>query len=380
MNVYVRELARALAAAGACVDVFTRAHGAAASAALADRAHVVAIPADAPPGVQRNGLDACVGDFARGIAAHARAVGARYDVVHSHYWLSGLAAGELAASWRIPFVHTHHTVGRVKNAFLPPGDRAEAHARIEAEDEIVTTADLVVASTEGERAEPARQSICVVAPGVDGARYRPDTRLRRLRRPVILYVGRIQPLKGLDLALRALTRLPGFRLIVAGGPSGPRGADELDRLRRLARALDVDARFVGPKPQRELRRLYCAADAAVVCSYSESFGLAALEAQACGTPVVGTAVGGLPTFVRDGESGFVVPQRNADVFAERLEAVLMAGRPMREAAARAAEPFSWTLTARLLLELYSGVRSSVSERIPKRSASFSNASTSVSRS
>jgi D-inositol-3-phosphate glycosyltransferase len=326
MNVYVRELARALAARGAEVDVLVSRGG---PARLSPCARVLPVSAS---------------------------LGRRYDVVHSHYWRSGRTARLLAAEIRAPLVHTPHTLARVKNRHLPPGEPPELDARLAAEEEAVVTADLVVVSTEAERralAATARAS--VVPPGVDRRRFRPGDRAAARAAlgledgPIVLYAGRIQPLKGLDLALRALALVePAPLFLVAGGPSGPHGGRELRRLRQLAR---TPVRFLGPQPHTRLPLLYGAADALLVCSYSESFCLAALEALACGTPVIGTAVGGLPALVRDGESGFLLPHRSPALLADRLVRALSGS--LRPGAERAAAPYSWDRSAQALLRLYS---------------------------
>ena len=198
-------------------------------------------------------------------------------------------------------------------------------------------------------------------PGVDHRLFHPGDRtaarswLDLDERPLFLAAGRIQPLKGLELAVRALPLVDDFStLVLAGGPSGVGGAEELARLEQLARDLNIPSRvrFLGPQTQRRLADLYRAADALVVCSHSESFGLAALEAHACGTPIVGMAVGGLPTFVRERRSGFLLERRDPELLAARLREVLAAGERFRRAAAESAAPFSWERAARTLLAEY----------------------------
>ncbi|HEX2239560.1 MAG TPA: glycosyltransferase, partial [Actinomycetota bacterium] len=257
---------------------------------------------------------------------------------------------------------------------LPTGDLPEPVARELAEAQVVRAADALVASTEHEWHELAslygarNDGLRTIHPGVDHELFSPGDREAARARlgldpqgPVVLSVGRIQPLKGLSLAVEALARLRSLRhppiLLVVGGPSGPRGDEELVDLKKLARSLGVaeQMRWLGPRPHEGLPDIYRAADAVVVCSYSESFGFAALEAHACGVPVLGTAVGGLSYIVRDGRSGFLFDRRDPDVFAERLGAVLSnydLRAQLGDAARRAAQRFSWHASARSLLRLY----------------------------
>lgn len=374
MTIYVREVAGALACLGIETDIFTRAmHHLPRIAQLGPGVRAVSIHAG-PPGISKEEGARFVSDFAAGVRSFARADGQRYDVVHSHYWQSGLAAMPLARSWGVPLVHSSHTLGRVKNGALPPGDVLESEKRGEAEGQVVRAADVVVASTHHEREEltrlyEARQdTLRTIHPGVDHHLFRPGDKAEARARlgldaqaPVLLAVGRIQPLKGLSLVLEALARIAPMRmpplLLIVGGPSGPRGEEEVAHLKKLARSLRVASRvrWLGPRPQMELPAMYRAADALMVCSYSESFGLAALEAHACGTPVFGTAVGGLSYVVKDGRSGFLFPGRDPVVFADRLGSVLSnpaLHRDLSLGAVRAARPFSWSVTARALLVLY----------------------------
>jgi D-inositol-3-phosphate glycosyltransferase len=359
MNVYVDRLARALAGRGVAVDVFTRSAGPAAIDEAAPGVRTIALPAGPSGPAPKEELVPHVPAFADAVASHVAAAGVSYDLVHSHYWQSGLAAIPLARRWRVPLVHTHHTLGKVKDETRPPGAAGEPDERLRAEREVVAAAALVTASTEDERRRLAGGAVRTLAPGVDHRLFRPGDRSAGRRRvglrsdggPLLLAVGRIQPLKGLELAIRALRLLdPRATLVVAGGPSGPDGERELARLVALARRLRLvrRVRFVGPQPQALLPELYRAADALLVCSHSESFGLAALEAHACGTPVVGTTVGGLPTFVREGRSGFLLDRRDPSQLAARVEDVLRGGDAFRRAAVGAAAGFSWHGTAHAL--------------------------------
>jgi D-inositol-3-phosphate glycosyltransferase len=375
MTVYVRSVAEAMATAGVRTDIFTRATGdERAVTELSPGVRVVAVPAGPPRPLEKEDLAGHVDEFAAGIRAFAAAQRIRYEVVHSHYWQSGLAARELARGWDVPMVHSNHTLGKVKNRWLAPGDVPEPLSRLQGEAEVIAAADALIASTDAEWQQLAclygapHDRLKTVYPGVDHRVFSPGDRVAARRalglrdEAVMLYAGRVQPLKGLELAVRAAEQLvPALDrklvFVVVGGASGGRGRDELDRLRVLSHSLGIaDAvRFVGARPHAELPAFYRAADVVVVCSHNESFGLAALEAHACGTPVVGTAVGGLSHIVRDGESGFLVDSRDPAVFAARLKTVL-SDADLRDsfgaAATRAARSFSWTTTAALFGDLY----------------------------
>jgi D-inositol-3-phosphate glycosyltransferase len=298
-------------------------------------------------------------------------------VVHSHYWLSGQVGWLARDRWGVPLVHSAHTLGKVKNAALADGDEPEPLARLIGEDQVVAEADRLIASTQDEAwqlmhwydADPDR--VLVVPPGVDLEMFRlADASAARTRLGVppdalvLLFVGRIQPLKAPDVLLRAAAVLaerdPELRrrlkVIVVGGPSGT-GLAEPKHLQHLAHALGVAdlVRFERPAAPDRLADFYRAADVTVVPSHSESFGLVALESQACGTPVVAAAVGGLPTAVADGVSGILVPGHDPTDYALAIERIVRAPgrRPALAAAARAhAEEFSWRRTAEQLLNTY----------------------------
>jgi D-inositol-3-phosphate glycosyltransferase len=375
MSVYVRELAEVLARKGVATDIFTRATDR--SRPMTDLhpgVRVIAIEAGPRTPLEKEKLRPHVGAFATGIRAFATAQRLGYDVVHSHYWQSGLAARALATFWSVPFVHSQHTLARVKNQFLAPGDAPEPQSRIEGEDAVTSAADVLIASTEDEWMQlschygVAHDRLKVVHPGVDHDLFHPGDRAEARARldlgdeAAMLYVGRIQPLKGLELGIRAVEELVAAldrRLVfyVVGGASGGSGDRELTRLRALADSLGVasNVRFVGATSHAEVPTFYRAADVAIVTSHSESFGLAALEAHACGTPLVGTAVGGLSHIVRNGESGWLVPSRDPRVFADRVGSILNDAE-LRDSfsanALRSARAFSWEATADGLLELY----------------------------
>ena len=375
MTVYVRRLAEALSTRGITTDVFTRATDESrTSQILSPGVRVIPIAAGPRTSLPKEDLQAHLDEFTAGIRAFAMTQRVSYDLIHSHYWHSGLAGASLAQAWSIPLVHSHHTLGRVKNRFLAPGDSPEPELRLAGEDEVIDSADVLVASTDDEQKQLAclyganHDRLKTLHPGVDHSVFRPldaATARRDLGfgdEAVMLFVGRIQRLKGIDLAIAALAELvPALdrevRLVVVGGASGRGGEAEVQRLRDLAVGLEVVDRvdFVGPQPHHRLPVFYNAADVVTVCSHSESFGFAALEAHACGTPVVGTAVGGLSHIVRDGRSGFLVESRDPSVFAARLKTLLSDAdlrREFSEEATDAASGFSWTETGAKFLELY----------------------------
>ena len=373
MTVYVRELADALAKRGIATDIFTRAtRDAPHPVRLQPGVRVVPIAAG-PDAAPKEDLPRFITEFADGVAAFATAQRVSYDVVHSHYWQSGIAARVLASRWRIPLVHSSHTLAKVKNRFLAPGDQPEPLHRISGESQVLNASDVLVASTVEERDQLkglygiAQDRIKTIYPGVDHDLFVPSggTARRDLgleNSAVLLFVGRIQPLKGVELAIRAVDQLVSaldrdIQLLVVGGASGPEGDTEVDRLRRITNELGLEdhVRFLGPRKRADLPRLYRSADAVVVCSHSESFGFAALEAHACGTPVVATAVGGLAHVVADGRSGFLVDTRDPAEFAARLKTLLSdhdLRRSFASEAIKSSTRFAWDATADSMLELY----------------------------
>ncbi len=372
MNVYVRELSTALARSGVRCEVFTRAEHPAQRPAVAVEPNLTVhhVPAGPVGPLPKEQLVGVVGAWSDGVAARLARLsvdGVRMDAIHANYWLSGLAGHALKHELDVPLVATFHTLDRVKAEASPEEiSAAEPARRAVAEQEVVGCSDLVLASctVEAEQltdlyaADAAR--IEIVAPGVDHAIFAPGARAQARRAidfpgddPCILFVGRIQPLKGLTVAVEALARLvrrPGLArttLLVVGGPSGPHGDDELARVRQaIERAgLHDRVRVVAPQRHEMLSTYYRAADVAVVPSRSESFGLVALEAAACGLPVVASAVGGLTTLVDHGRTGYLMESRHGGEYADALGRVLtddaLAGSLSQRAAARAAG-YTWT--------------------------------------
>ncbi|WP_029291630.1 glycosyltransferase [Cellulomonas sp. HZM] len=408
MNVYVLELSRALAARGARVEVFTRATSsdlpetvvlpgtsADGSEMTRDESREVLLADEAPAGVvppilvhhvpagpferlDKNDLPGVLCGMAAGVL---RSEAARrpgwYDVVHSHYWLSGQVGRIAADRWEVPLVHTAHTLARVKNAALAPGDDAEPAARVLGEEQVVSEADALVASTPAEArelvelygADPAR--VHVVEPGVDLRRFTPGDRDEARRelglptdRDVVLFAGRVQALKAPDVLVRALGVLraqgrPVPLLVVLGGPSGRSTAvRELQALASVCGVAD-DVVVRPPAARDELATWYRAADVVAMPSRSESFGLVAAEAQATGVPVVAAAVGGLRSIVDDGVSGLLVaghdPQRWADVLADLLADPERLAR-YAAAARTSSERFGWEAAADQVLKVYEVAR------------------------
>jgi D-inositol-3-phosphate glycosyltransferase len=380
MNVYVIELARRLADLDIAVEVFTRAT----SSDLPDLVevapgvsvrHVAAGPYE---GLAKEDLPGQLCTFARDLLrVEAQHDLGWYDVIHSHYWLSGQVGALAADRWGVPLVHSMHTMAKVKNTALATGDRPEPWGRVVGEEQVVESADQLIANTDDEAAQLVRlydadpSRVHVIHPGVDLDVFRPvdtaDAR-RRLGLPadavVLMFAGRIQPLKAPDVLLRAvavlLRRDPTLRsrvvVPIVGGPSGS-GLDEPTSLVDLARSLGVDdvTRFVPPVSQQELARWYTAATLVCVPSYSESFGLVAVEAQACGTPVVAAAVGGLSTAVDDGRTGLLVAGHEPRDYARAIEQLVRdqaRRRRMSEAALRHAYSFGWPRTAEDTLQVY----------------------------
>ena len=380
MNVYVCEIAKRLAQRGIEVEIFTRATSSDLPTVeeLAPGVTVRHIVSGPYEGLDKNDLPAQLCAFTNGVlrveAAHEPGY---FDLVHSHYWLSGQVGWLAKERWGVPLVHSMHTMAKVKNALLAEGDTPEPAARVIGEAQVVEAADRLVASTAEEAgqlvdlydAEPAR--VVTVAPGVDLDVFTPTEpvapRLRLGLRPdalMLLFVGRIQPLKAPDVLLRAAARLVAAepelrdRLVVAivGGPSGS-GLAHPEHLQKLAGALGIAdiTTFVPPVHQTVLADYYRAATVTVVPSYTESFGLVAVESQACGTPVVAASVGGLRTAIAEGRSGLLVDGHDPAAYAESVRQIIttpaLRARLSRSAIAHAAR-FGWDATADRMLDVY----------------------------
>ena len=389
MNVYVRELSSALARAGVECDVYTRAWSdqLPATVAVEPGFRVHHVPAGLLQPVAKEALVELVDEFTANVLAlmesgagvdpalHATT---SFDALHANYWLSGLSGHRVKHELDLPLVCTFHTLARVK-AEASPEERScdEPHRRAEAEAEIMQCSDVVLASCRVEAEQLAAlygtdpQRIRIVAPGVEHAYFAPGHRPQARRAlglpeagPLLLFVGRMQPLKGAHVAVQALAELsaavtsPPPTLVLVGGPSGPRGVAYLEDLRTLVEQLGLTSRvcFVDPQPHELLSSYSRAADVCLVPSRSESFGLVALEAAACGTPVVASAVGGLTTLVEDQVTGLLVDESDPEAFARAVARLLqnpaLADR-LAVGAVAAARRYTWRRAAATLVETYS---------------------------
>lgn len=372
MNVYVRELVSGLAHAGIDCTTYTRTwrDDLPAEILVEPNHKVVHIPAGAIDMPKDNLIDV-VPQFTDGVLQHIRSNGGT-DVVHANYWLSGLAGHSIKHELNIPLVSTFHTFARVKAL----GGDPESELREQAETEVIGCSDAIcVSCTEEERQfielygnPPGR--IEIVAPGVEHAFFAPGDK-RGARKaldlgdgPVLLFVGRIQPLKGADVAVRALAELgrKNATLLIVGGASGTEGEREIAHVHALIQefGLESQVRFVAPQAHHILSTYYRAADVVLVPSRSESFGLVALEAAACGTPVVANAVGGLLTIVEHGRTGFLVADRQPEVFARHIAQILddpaLSARLSVQAAERA-RGYTWSFAAARLRRAYADLTS-----------------------
>jgi D-inositol-3-phosphate glycosyltransferase len=380
MNVYVCEVAKRLALLGIEVEIFTRATSSELppTLELAPGVTVRHVTAGPYEGLDKNDLPAQLCAFTNGVLrVEATHEPGYFDLVHSHYWLSGQVGWLAKERWGVPLVHSMHTMAKVKNASLAEGDAPEPTARAIGEAQVVEAADRLIASTDEEAAQlidlyaadPDR--VVTVAPGVDLEVFRPgDAAAARARLGfapdalVLLFVGRIQPLKAPDVLLRAVARLvdgdPGLRdrLVVAvvGGPSGT-GMAEPEHLQKLAGGLGIAdiTRFDRPVAQARLADYYRAATLTVVPSYTESFGLVAVESQACGTPVVAASVGGLRTAVAAETSGILVEGHDPATYAAAIGRVVRdpgLRRRLARGAVTHATRFGWAVTAAQVLDVY----------------------------
>lgn len=380
MNVYVVELAKRLVTLGTEVDIFTRARSSALPPVVRMAPGVLVRHVTAGPfeGLEKGDLPAQLCAFTSGLLrVEALHEPGHYDLIHSHYWLSGQVGWLAKERWGVPLVHTMHTMAKVKNAYLADGDAPEPTAREIGEAQVVAAADRLVASTAEEAAQlvdlygadPER--VATVSPGVDLDRFSPGRRQAARTRLglaaddlVVLFVGRLQPLKAPDVLVHAVRELLAvepslrarLRVVILGGPSGAR-PEPVAELAKLAGGLGVAdvVSFQPPVDHDQLADWYRAASVCVVPSYNESFGLVALEAQACGTPVVAASVGGLRTAVADGTSGLLVDGHRPADYAAAIRRVLLTPRLADRLGAGAvdhAARFSWNATAAGVLDIY----------------------------
>ena len=390
MNVYIAETAKRIAARGTQVEIFTRATSAQnlGDQVLADGVTVRHISAGPFEGLRKEDLPAQLCAVTAGVLrAEAQRPEGFYDLIHSHYWLSGQVGWIAQERWNVPLVHTMHTMARVKNLQLAAGDTPEPAIREIGEEQVVNAADRLVANTAAEAQElidlygAESDRVRVVNPGVDLEQFTPGSKNEARAALgvakdaiVLLFVGRIQPLKAPDVLIAAASELvrnnPSLRskLVVAicGGPSGS-GLERPTALIDLAHELGISdcVRFEPPSDRSRLVQWFRAADVNVIPSFSESFGLVALEAQACGTPVIAANVGGLPTAVADGKSGVLVnghdPRHWANVINDTIsDSVLMSA--LSNGAVAHASHFGWNATADKLFQVYQEAVDSAARR------------------
>ena len=389
LNIYVVENAKRMAAMGVTVDIFTRRNHADLPETVELSPGVTVRHLDAGPvdGVTKEELPKYFSELSDRFMEALQGRTA-YEVIHSHYWISGKVAIAASKKLQIPLVHTMHTMARVKNLNLAEGETPEPVARAMGETEVVSAAKALIANTDAEAASlvslygACPDIVHVVAPGVDLYTFTPGSGRSVARAElnipadaqVISFVGRIQPHKGPELLIRAtaemLSHSPHLRtkliVFIIGGASGS-GIKEVERMKELVQWLGISdvVRFLPPVPRAQLPNWYRAADLVCVPSYSESFGLVALEAQACGTPVVATAIGGLRTAVADGISGVLVDGHDPRAWSSVLARLL--GEPQRRVllsmgAIEHSSHFGWDATARGTLDIYDRVLSETAQQ------------------
>jgi len=384
MNVYVRDLSRELGRRGFQVDVFTRSQNPTIPRvldSLGQNCRVIHVPAGPEAPYDKNLVYDHLPEFVAGVKRFTEEQGIAYDLIHSHYWLSGWVARELRQSWSIPFVQMFHTLGQMKNSVAQRPEERETSRRIEVETEIMAWADRLVAATPLEKAQmvwlygadPCK--ISVIPCGVDVSLFRPLSQAKAReqlgvcdRKHMILFVGRIEPLKGIDTLLRAMTSVikdfPRWKdeicVCIVGGDASEKPEvinAEMERLRTLREELGLRdlVTFLGAQAQDTLPYYYSAADVVVVPSYYESFGMVALEAMACGTPVIASRVGGLSFTIQDGITGFHVPDRDPEALAGKIS-LLLKDHDLRSRLSTQAvqwvQRYSWSRVADQIVALY----------------------------
>jgi D-inositol-3-phosphate glycosyltransferase len=385
MNVYVREMARELGRMGAQVDVFTRSQNPVIPRVveLGQGARVVHLPAGREAPLPREEVHRHIDEFVTGVDAFRWDEGLEYDLIHAHYWLSGVAGLALREKWGAPLVQMFHTLGRLKNAVAQTRSEVEPELRIAEEARIIQTADRIVAANVVERAHlvwyygARADRVAVIPCGVDTELFQPmapamaKDLLELGPEPLLLYVGRLQPIKGLETLLQAMTRIEGVsKLLIIGGDQDEPDNGHAAKLRERVSTLGLARRvhFLGAQPQPRLRLFYAAAEATVMPSYYESFGMVALEAMACGSPVVASRVGGLTTTIQDGVTGYLVPEGDPGALARRLAALLGDGAErarLGRAAARWAAEHRWPCVAESVCRLYSELRPLASHHLTR---------------
>ncbi len=384
MNVYLDRLSRTMAERGVQVTVFTRRTDITVPTETEVLRGYTVIQIEAGP-TERLAIDEMqpfAADFADGVEKWIRSEDAGFDLVHSHYWLSGRCGVRLKDALGLPLANSFHTLGKVKDAARHPHEAPSSNDRLVTEQEVISRSDCVIASTPYEFDEllehygASPERLCVSPPGVDHDVFHPGDQKQARDdlgfgdERIILFVGRVQSHKGTDVAVQSLGHLPETLpngsgptvLHVIGGASGADGNNELTRCKETTKRLGIEdrVRFFDPVPHLVLADHYRAADVVVVPSRSESFGLVAAEAQACGTPVVAANTGGLPYVIDVSESGLLVDDHDPVAFAGAIEAILehpLFARRLSHSAVLFSQRFSWDSTATRLLELYEGITS-----------------------
>jgi D-inositol-3-phosphate glycosyltransferase len=387
MNVYVHQLTRTLGKLGVRVDVFTRSQDEHVPHVLHDLGYhnrVVHIPAGPEVPLPKAELERYIPKFVQGIKSFAESKNIHYDLIHSHYWMSGLAAIELSQTWNIPFLHMFHTLVLMKNRIAQTPQEMEGEYRILGEKKVISKANRIIAATLAEKSQleflykAPSSKISVIPPGVDTRHFYPipkDEAKEVVGVPedshTILFVGRIEPLKGIDKLIQAISiiqnngelRCCPHNLVIIGGEPNAKSEDmnaEMARLQDMVEDLGIEnfVIFLGKQDQQLLPYYYSASEIVVMPSHYESFGMVALEAMACGTPVVASQVGGLAFLVRDGETGFVVPGNDVQMLAKRL-VELIKDKDLRNKlgnkSAEYAQLYAWEIISEKMIEVYNQV-------------------------
>jgi D-inositol-3-phosphate glycosyltransferase len=381
MNVYVRELSAELSRHGIFVDVFTRSQDPCVphinDSALGLNARVIHVPAGPEEPLPTNAIYPYLPEFVDRVLAFAKQSGLHYDVLHSHYWLSGWVAEKLREAWDVPFLQMFHTLGLMKNRIALSPAEQEPDLRIQTERKIIQSADYLVAATPGERIQlmwlygADMRKLRVIPPGVDVQHFCPMPRSEAKEivgipenNRMLLFVGRLEPLKGVDTLLKAIaivkqgmgSAVDNLCLSIIGG-DGEDNDPETTRLKELRETLNLGefVTFHGSKSQETLLYYYAAAEAVIMPSHYESFGMVALEAMACGTPVIASEVGGLAYLIQDGVTGFHVPDRDPEELAGKITLLLEntdLRREMSTAAVQNAQRYAWPRVASQIVQLY----------------------------
>lgn len=382
MNVYIREVSKELGRRGVSVDIFTRSKSPSLPrvVSIRDNVRVIHLPAGKVEPYAKELVADHIEEFTQGVLKFAEEEKGGYDLIHSHYWLSGLVANKLKENWGVPFIQMFHTLGKLKNMVSGGRINREPQKRVKAEQKIILLADLVVAASALEKAQmnwfygASMEKIRVIPCGVDINLFRPIPKgkarehLDLDHEKILLFVGRIEPIKGLDTLIKAFAILKNdkahrdrsLKLLLVGGDNKNGGSPtsvEINRLKNMAARMGIteQVKFLGPLHQEELPYYYSAADVCVLPSHYESFGLVALEAMACGTPMVASRVGGLPFTISDGENGYLVTHGEPEELADRVRNVLNDEKTrarLGKTGMKTAKEYGWETVATKLLSVY----------------------------